>query len=584
MEEEECVICRATPRTTRFLPCRHALACTQCARTLLDGKGLNALPCPYCRQTVSAVEAMAPAEPKAAPADLRAYEWPRRVRVIAEGGPTRFADFPPKDVWGGPFAALRATVSAKCFPGEATPVVIQFKDSYAGGPADGWAAAEDDGNIALMVEMWREEGRRQGRAIPLVPTLRVDRATGAAAAIAVAASRSAVDYPVGTVVVLAEGYESIDDSMFGPLLPGDRGVIISSDGSEKPYNVALNGRSCWYKRNALCEPGAGNEARRPAHEPPRTSPFRHARHDHVLTWQPSKEGSHACRVCNAAGVGVMCMRCGDGCDWECCQACREKEETRTLKLVVPAVGGRPALFVGDRVVRGPTWKWAEQDGGAGGVGSVIGRSENGWTLVEWDANKLRNHYRYGAYLRADDIALRGGGDGMVVGAEVVLSHNFDAVADAAQGCLIPGISVGTVVDVRPSATLRSLVLVRAGADEWSYGQGALCPRGDPCAAAADFAAETSVVLRIGYEHTVGGTDGPLQPGVAGKIIAVDRLRTIPYHVQAPDGKRWWYCRRALCLPECEDAAPATGSMDARAAMSSASLLLQIMQELHAVAS
>ena len=101
-------------------------------------------------------------------------EWPRRVRLVVTDGEaasttTKFADFPRKGVPGGPLAALRASVASKCYPGDATPVVIKFKDVGGGG----WADADDDGDVELLTEMWAAEGRAAGRSIPLIPTLQV---------------------------------------------------------------------------------------------------------------------------------------------------------------------------------------------------------------------------------------------------------------------------------------------------------------------------------------------------------------------------------------------------------------------------
>lgn len=52
-----------------------------------------------------------------------------------------------------------------------------------------------------------------------------------------------------------------------------------------------------------------------------------------------------------------------------------------------------ALAIGARVVRGPSWKWQSQDGGAGKEGVVVEPSgvaasmdTNGWVWVRWDAN------------------------------------------------------------------------------------------------------------------------------------------------------------------------------------------------------
>ena len=51
------------------------------------------------------------------------------------------------------------------------------------------------------------------------------------------------DYPVGTEVVLARGYADFSDAARGPLKPGERGVITTSDGSSKPYVVKKDGRT-----------------------------------------------------------------------------------------------------------------------------------------------------------------------------------------------------------------------------------------------------------------------------------------------------------------------------------------------------
>eukprot|EP00659_Diplonema_papillatum_P015410 gene15410-23560_t len=48
---------------------------------------------------------------------------------------------------------------------------------------------------------------------------------------------------------------------------------------------------------------------------------------------------------------------------------------------------------GDRVVRGPTWQWGDQDGGTGSTGTVLGgHDEDGWVVVEWDkSGRLARH-------------------------------------------------------------------------------------------------------------------------------------------------------------------------------------------------
>ena len=53
------------------------------------------------------------------------------------------------------------------------------------------------------------------------------------------------------------------------------------------------------------------------------------------------------------------------------------------------------LLIGARVCRGPDWKWDEQDGGAGGLGTVQpGSKDVGWFEVTWDHDRSTNLYRY----------------------------------------------------------------------------------------------------------------------------------------------------------------------------------------------
>jgi len=53
---------------------------------------------------------------------------------------------------------------------------------------------------------------------------------------------------------------------------------------------------------------------------------------------------------------------------------------------------------GTRVIRGKDWKWGNQDGGVGSLGTVIGPGSNwmgGWCQVQWDNGECSN-YRFGA--------------------------------------------------------------------------------------------------------------------------------------------------------------------------------------------
>lgn len=538
------------------MPCRHAVSCAPCVRTLLDDKGLEALTCPICRQPVKTVEAL----PEVASGSGSGtgmcdgeFAWPRRVRLV-NGDVKKLADFPTKTVIGGPFAALRATATAKCFPGDATPVVLKFRD---GDGMDSWADMDDDGNVQHLVELWQLECRQKGYAF--IPTLQVHHATGDAARVAqIMKPQSSVDFPVGTVVVLAMGYETTPDAVFGPLRPGDRGVIVVSDGSTKPYKVAFSNQAFWYQRTAVCLPTAANAAVCVPRFAPRTCAFRHPKHgSHELTWQ-ALGSVWTCDVCRGTMThAVHRMRCSE-CDWDCCQLCRDKAELAVQTMVMPATADRPALFVGDNVVRGPQWKWGDQDGGIGRCGVVISRTATGWIGVRWSANMTVNVYRYGTD-SSYDITLHdptmAATNELVVGAVVVLARNFDVIADAARGCLVPGVNHGTIVEIQPNVDMnvryRGIpgykvigVLPDGTIKHWWFVAQALCLLGSPNAAEKDYVVGTQVVLRTGYGSVSDAANGPLRPGNVGTIVEVDGSAT-PYKVQAANGTMWWYMRRAV---------------------------------------
>ncbi len=55
---------------------------------------------------------------------------------------------------------------------------------------------------------------------------------------------------------------------------------------------------------------------------------------------------------------------------------------------------RKEIKAGDTVVRGPDWKWENQDGGEGNKGVVVDLKRKGWVIVKWD--KTKHDYRFGA--------------------------------------------------------------------------------------------------------------------------------------------------------------------------------------------
>lgn len=59
-----------------------------------------------------------------------------------------------------------------------------------------------------------------------------------------------------------------------------------------------------------------------------------------------------------------------------------------------------SIKVGDKVVRGPDWKWGNADGGEGHKGVVIAEEKQGWWKVQWK-NGNSNNYRYNS--KAHDV-------------------------------------------------------------------------------------------------------------------------------------------------------------------------------------
>lgn len=84
------------------------------------------------------------------------------------------------------------------------------------------------------------------------------------------------------------------------------------------------------------------------------------------------------------------------------------------------------MEVGLRVVRGPDWKWGNQDDGEGHVGTVVEIGKPGSTtspdktvVVQWDSGS-RTNYRVG-YQGAYDLRIF---DNAAIGEEVCFSWNL----------------------------------------------------------------------------------------------------------------------------------------------------------------
>ncbi len=85
--------------------------------------------------------------------------------------------------------------------------------------------------------------------------------------------------------------------------------------------------------------------------------------------------------------------------------------------------------VGLRVIRGPDWSWGDQDGGEGGVGTVVevrrAADPEGTAYVQWDGGH-RSNYRVGHQGRHDLRTLDGAPCGVRHPVEVVCHGCGDA--------------------------------------------------------------------------------------------------------------------------------------------------------------
>ncbi|CAK9301924.1 unnamed protein product [Gordionus sp. m RMFG-2023] len=78
--------------------------------------------------------------------------------------------------------------------------------------------------------------------------------------------------------------------------------------------------------------------------------------------------------------------------------------TNNLSSISPTLIS-PNLNLGSKVVRGPDWKWQNQDGDPPGTGTVLGPVKNGWVNVIWDITGINNSYRMGAEGQRRDLKL-----------------------------------------------------------------------------------------------------------------------------------------------------------------------------------
>jgi hypothetical protein len=116
---------------------------------------------------------------------------------------------------------------------------------------------------------------------------------------------------VGDSVVLTPDYASHSDAAGGPLHPGETGVIEKDDGSDKPFHIRANGRTWWYKAEAVMLAGgaAGAVPLAVPAGPPVLLPL----HPHDVTAVTgTRRDTHTCDVCRRDG---SISRCCASCDW-----------------------------------------------------------------------------------------------------------------------------------------------------------------------------------------------------------------------------------------------------------------------------
>lgn len=101
------------------------------------------------------------------------------------------------------------------------------------------------------------------------------------------------------------------------------------------------------------------------------------------------------------------------------------------------------MVPGARVMRGPDWKWRDQDGCPPGVGTVTGDVHNGWIDVGWDHGGS-NSYRMGAEGKYDLKLAGSGGAPGAQGTEGCPAVSSAAVAMAAIRAKVRGVTVDSL--------------------------------------------------------------------------------------------------------------------------------------------
>jgi ankyrin repeat protein len=193
-----------------------------------------------------------------------------------------------------------------------------------------------------------------------------------------------------------------------------------------------------------------------------------------------------------------------------------------------------------RVVRGPDWKWGDQDGGLGGVGTVLRNDDPGWVRVKWDRNGEENNYRMGK-----DCCY----DLKLAGSQVHDGFYHPGTREQKGGC------VGKCCHCQARCGGGCGSGTCSGDCTWTccgktgrYASWPGCTRAGstttPDTTIKKIIKDTHVQLTKDYKDHGDASKGPLKPGEVGVVIENDGSSK-PFHVRAANGKEWWYEAAAI---------------------------------------
>mmetsp|Transcript_56342 Transcript_56342/g.182516 ORF Transcript_56342/g.182516 Transcript_56342/m.182516 type:complete len:177 (-) Transcript_56342:172-702(-) len=111
---------------------------------------------------------------------------------------------------------------------------------------------------------------------------------------------------------------------------------------------------------------------------------------HPLVHFTAPNSTHTCDVCNRRQAVHAHLRSCRRCDFDMCGHC----ETSILADSAVVKADDLPRKVGARVRRGPDWKWGDQDGGQGNLGTLTGESAGtcGCVWVRWDNGTANNYH------------------------------------------------------------------------------------------------------------------------------------------------------------------------------------------------